>query len=267
VSADQPGPASPDAVDEDVAPEPQAAAQSARVNAPRASGPRRTPRPDRVETEPALRSARPVGRPSSLPAPGFAPLDDRHDIVEDDDDDRDELADPDDEAYEFEHDREHLPSADTEATAVVGPAAADVLRPKPADPMAEDVARVPTPARRAPRRGRRVKRVLRRIDLWSVLKLALAVYACMYAAVLGSIAVLWGLLYKTGSIDKLESFLADVGLENYHFYGDRMFKACMAIGAVAVLAGTVLTVLATAIINVVSEIFGGIRVTIIEEDV
>ena len=112
-----------------------------------------------------------------------------------------------------------------------------------------------------------MRRVVRRIDLWSVLKLSLVVYACLYVAVLLTIAALWGLLYKSGQIDKLQSFMSDVGLENYHFYGDRMFKACMAIGAVAVLAGTVATVLATALINLISEITGGIRLTVIEEDV
>jgi hypothetical protein len=117
------------------------------------------------------------------------------------------------------------------------------------------------------RRGRRVKRVVRRIDLWSVLKLALLVYTCLYGAVLATLAALWGLLYSSGSVERLQSFLADVGLDNFTFYGDQMFRAAAAIGAVGVLAGTVITVLATALINVISEMTGGIRLVVIEEDV
>ena len=156
------------------------------------------------------------------------------------------------------------PGPRTEPTTVhtVAPSQADV------DPEHEQAPSVPAPRPvGGRRRGRRVRRVVRRIDLWSVLKLALVVYTCIYAAVLGTIAALWGLAYKSGQIDKLTSFLSDVGLENYHFYGDQMFKACAAIGAVGVLAGTVITVLATFLVNVISEITGGIRFTVIEEDV
>ena len=117
------------------------------------------------------------------------------------------------------------------------------------------------------RRGRRVRRVVRRIDLWSVLKLSLVVYTCLYIAVLATLAALWGILYQSGNVDKLQSFLSDVGLENFTFYGNQMFRACAAIGAVGVMAGTVVTVLATALINVISEMTGGIRLVVIEEDV
>lgn len=127
----------------------------------------------------------------------------------------------------------------------------------------------PAEPRRAtpgPRRGRRVKRIIRRIELWSVLKLSLVLLTCLYLAVLGTLVVIWGVAYSSGQIENLQEFLADVGLENYRFYGDRMFKACAAIGAVGVLAGTVLAVLTTALINLISEITGGIRVVVIEED-
>ena len=91
-------------------------------------------------------------------------------------------------------------------------------------------------------------------------------YTCLYGAVLAAVALLWGVAYSSGQVAKLESFLADVGLENYRFYGDQMFRAVMAIGAVGVLAATLITVLTAALVNVVSEITGGIRVVVIEED-
>lgn len=129
-----------------------------------------------------------------------------------------------------------------------------------------DDRRVEAPARRG-RRGRRVKRVVRRIDLWSVLKLSLLVYTCLYLAVLATLAAVWSVLYSSGNIDKLQSFLADVGLDNFTFYGNQMFRACAAVGAVGVIAGTVITVLATALVNLISEMTGGIRLVVIEEEV
>ena len=117
------------------------------------------------------------------------------------------------------------------------------------------------------RRARRVTRVVRRIDLWSVLKLALVLYTCLYVATLAALATIWAAAYSTGTVGKLQSFLNDVGLDNFRFYGDQMFRACAAIGAVLVLAGTLVTVLTVALINLISELTGGIRLVVIEEDV
>ena len=135
---------------------------------------------------------------------------------------------------------------------------------EPAEP--EDRRRTRTRTTPVPRRGRRVKRIIRRIELWSVLKLAIVLYTCMYLAILLTLAVLWGLAYSSGQIENIETFMGEVGLDNYRFYGDRMFKAVAAIGAVGVLAGTVLTVLGAALVNIISEITGGIRVVVIEEE-
>ena len=120
--------------------------------------------------------------------------------------------------------------------------------------------------RRRGRRGRRVHRVVRRIELWSVLKLSLVLYTCLYLAVLAMLALVWGVAYSSGQIENLQNFLGDVGLENFRFYGDQMFRACAAIGAIGVLAGTVLTVLTAALVNVISEMTGGIRLIVIEEE-
>lgn len=121
-------------------------------------------------------------------------------------------------------------------------------------------------AKRPPRRGRRVKRIVRRIELWSVLKLSLVFYTCMYAVTIASLVLLWGLANSAGLVDNFEGFMADVGFENWQFYGEDMFRKVATIGAVLVLAGTVMTVLATALINVISELTGGIRLVVIEED-
>lgn len=134
---------------------------------------------------------------------------------------------------------------------------------------AQSAGRAPSKAVRRPRerrRARRVTRVIRRIDLWSVLKLALVLYTCLYVATLAALVTLWAAAYSTGLVENLQSFLGDVGLDNFRFYGDQMFRACAAIGAVLVLAGTLITVLTVALINLISELTGGIRIVIIEEE-
>lgn len=176
--------------------------------------------------------------------------------------------------------------AATEPTVdVLSPAAPVDFAPVPAPQVARRgaadspaPATAPTPVATAPtttapaprpgvRHGRRVKRVVRRVELWSVLKLCLVLYTCLYLAVLATLAVVWGLAYSSGQIENLQEFLGQVGLDNYRFYGDQMFRAAAAIGAIGVLAGTILTVLTAALVNLISEMTGGIRVVVIEEDV
>ncbi len=126
---------------------------------------------------------------------------------------------------------------------------------------------IPRPERSGPRRrkGRRVTRVVRRIELWSVLKIALVFNTIMLGIVLGSVALLWGLANTTGLVDDLEGFLRDAGFEDFRFQGDRMFEQVAFIGAVGALAFTVFVVLAVALVNLISEITGGIRFSVIEE--
>lgn len=115
------------------------------------------------------------------------------------------------------------------------------------------------------RRGRRVTRIVRRIELWSVLKIALVFNTIMLGIALGSVALLWGLANTTGLVDDLEGFLRDAGFEDFRFQGERMFEQVAFIGAVGALATTVFMVLATALLNLISEITGGIRFVVIEE--
>lgn len=162
------------------------------------------------------------------------------------------------------------PAAGEAPSGFAGPPPAPFTEPVPvadAQPVLEPEPGPESQSGRRVRRGRRVKRVVRRIDLWSVLKLSLVVYTCLYLATLATLAALWSLAYRSGNIENLQSFLGDVGLDNFTFYGNQMFRACAAIGAVGVMAGTVITVLATALVNIISEMTGGIRLVVIEEDV
>lgn len=115
------------------------------------------------------------------------------------------------------------------------------------------------------RRGRRATRIVRRIELWSVLKIALVFNTILLGVVLGSVALLWGLANTTGLVDDLEGFLRDAGFEDFRFQGERMFEQVAFIGAVGALAATVFMVLATALLNLIAEITGGIKFVVIEE--
>ena len=117
------------------------------------------------------------------------------------------------------------------------------------------------PARRP---GRRVTRVVRRVQLWSVFKVVLFGSLICYVIFLIAVALGWSIANSTGQIHHIEKFMRDIGFDNWSFEGPKLFKAAVFIGAVGVVAGTVLTTLAAAITNLISELTGGIRFTVLE---
>ncbi len=110
-----------------------------------------------------------------------------------------------------------------------------------------------------------MRRVVRRVELWSVLKISIVFNTVMFGIALGAVAVLWGLATTTGLVEDLEGFLRDSGFEDFRFEGDVMFRQVAFIGGVVTLAVTVFTVLAAALFNLISEVTGGVRFVVIEE--
>ncbi len=117
-------------------------------------------------------------------------------------------------------------------------------------------------------RARRVRRVVRHVDPWSVFKVGIVFCLCMYGALLVAIGLLWRAALRTGLLDNVESFLVDIGLfDSFEFQGDVMFRAIAIGGLVLAVAAAAVAVLMTVVFNLISDLMGGIRVSIIEEDV
>jgi hypothetical protein len=117
------------------------------------------------------------------------------------------------------------------------------------------------------RRVRRVTRVLRDIDVWSVFKVGLVVHAALYVVFLVTGVLLWNVASATGTIDNIEQFLTSFGWESFTFKGGQLFKSSAMLGVFLVVLGTGLWVLAAVIFNLVTELVGGVRVTVLEEEV
>ncbi|MGA1362970.1 MAG: DUF3566 domain-containing protein [Ilumatobacteraceae bacterium] len=117
------------------------------------------------------------------------------------------------------------------------------------------------------RRVRRVTRVVRDVDAWSVFKVALVVHAAMYVVLLVTGLLLWNVASATGTIDNVESFLASFGWDSFTFDGSRVFTSSAVGGVFLVILGAGLWVLGAVIFNLVTELVGGVRVTVLEEEV
>lgn len=116
-------------------------------------------------------------------------------------------------------------------------------------------------------RVRRVTRVVRDIDPWSVFKIGLIFHFVIYLIMLVALVLLWSVASATGTIDNIQQFMKSFGWESFQFNGGQLFVNVMILGLLAVVLGTALWVLAATIFNLITDLVGGIRVTVLEEEV
>lgn len=116
-------------------------------------------------------------------------------------------------------------------------------------------------------RVRRVRRTIRHIDPWSVFKISVILFSCMYVAVMAAGVLLWRAAEESGIVDRFESFLIEVGVfETFDIQGETLFRSASVIGVVGVAAASAMAVITAILFNLISDLTGGVRVTVLEED-
>ncbi|HVM03555.1 MAG TPA: DUF3566 domain-containing protein [Acidimicrobiales bacterium] len=115
--------------------------------------------------------------------------------------------------------------------------------------------------------GRRVRRVIRRVDPWTVLRFSLLFYVCMLVVALVAGFLLWAAASTTGVIDNVERFVKELfALESFRINGGLIFRSTMIGGGVLVLLGAGANVLMAVLYNLTSDVVGGIEVVVLEEE-
>jgi hypothetical protein len=112
-----------------------------------------------------------------------------------------------------------------------------------------------------------VSRVIRDIDPWSVFKVGLVFHLVLYFVVLISLVLLWSVAESTGTIENIENFMESFGWESFSFDGWALFKNLWVLGLFVVVLFTGLWVLIATIFNLITDLVGGVRVTVLEEEV
>ena len=116
-------------------------------------------------------------------------------------------------------------------------------------------------------RARRVRRIVRHIDPWTVMKVSLLFYLCLFVVLMVAGTLLWNLAGAAGTISSIESFIKDIGaFKTFSFSGGTIFRASFLAGLILVIALSGLNVLLTVLFNLISDLVGGIRITVIEEE-
>ena len=151
------------------------------------------------------------------------------------------------------------PAGEDPADAMLGP------RPRPAPRSAVGRAYQARSNRRL--RARRVRRLVRHVEPWSVLKVSLVLYFCAWAVMLFVGVTLWNLAVNSGLVADVENFAVELfALESFKINPDQIFRIAAVGGLVLVLAGSGLTVLGAVLFNLISDVTGGVRLTVVEEE-
>lgn len=116
-------------------------------------------------------------------------------------------------------------------------------------------------------RVRRVTRVVRDIDPWSVFKVTLVFHLALYVMVLISSILIWNVANATGTVDNVERFMESFGWDTFRFDGGQIFHNLWILGLFFVFLLTGLAVVMAAVFNLIADLVGGVRVSVLEEEV
>ncbi|MEM9202488.1 MAG: DUF3566 domain-containing protein [Actinomycetota bacterium] len=176
-----------------------------------------------------------------------------------------ELPDVDDEMFNLATGEEFVLPGDMPEPGAAAAGAAPALAPVGPRPVARPSMRDRRTAGRL--RARKVRRLVRHVEPWSVLKVALIFYFCLWVILLIAGVMLWSLAVSSGTVDNIETFITELfALESFTFNADQIFRASAIGGLVLVVAGAGFTVLMAVLFNLISDVTGGVRFTVVEEE-
>ena len=116
---------------------------------------------------------------------------------------------------------------------------------------------------------RRVRRIVRKIDPWTVLKVSFVFYAVVALALVLGVVILWAVANNVGIPQGLDDVAVRLTLvdEGDTIFGDtdRWFLIAVFLGVTLTVLLTGLTTLAAVMYNLVSDIVGGVEVVVLEE--
>ena len=113
---------------------------------------------------------------------------------------------------------------------------------------------------------RRFHQTIRRVDLWSVLKVSICFYLCALVVMLTAGIILWYSADTLGLIHNFEKFVGELANDKgFKFLPGEILRAATLLGLVFVCIATVMGVLATAFYNLFADLIGGIEITVSEE--
>ena len=88
-----------------------------------------------------------------------------------------------------------------------------------------------------------------------------------YAVAMVAGVLLWQVAYATGTIDNVEKFFEGFGWETFKFNGGQIYHNAWIAGLFVAVGLTGLAVLMATLFNLITDLVGGIRLSVLEEEV
>ena len=118
------------------------------------------------------------------------------------------------------------------------------------------------------RTERRYRHTITKVDLWTVLKLSLCFYVSAMFVTLIALVALWVIADAAGVIGSVENFLGDLlSAKDFTFLSGEVLRGAILVSLVIVALQVVITVIAASFYNIFAELFGGLELTVREEEV
>jgi Transmembrane domain of unknown function (DUF3566) len=111
---------------------------------------------------------------------------------------------------------------------------------------------------------RRVRRVIRKIDPWTVLKVSLIFNAIAGLMFVLGVWVMWSLAVQRGIPDRITEFFANFALV-FNAEGELYFRVVVLLTIITAIVMTGLMTLAAVMYNLISDVVGGVEVIVLEE--
>jgi len=125
---------------------------------------------------------------------------------------------------------------------------------------------VEAPARRAVGRteARSTRVVIRKVGPWSVLKFSLLFYFCLMLVIVFALVILYAILGAIGALDSVTGLIRDIGLadRSFEINGGWLLSRVIVIGLVMVVVWSLINLFVAFLYNLISEVVGGIEVTL-----
>lgn len=116
---------------------------------------------------------------------------------------------------------------------------------------------------------RRVRRIIRKIDPWTALKVSAVTWAVLALALVLGIVIFWSILERAGIPDRLTDFMIEITLIDEGtrpFANTEQFLRFAIFGSVVWwIMMTGMTVAGAVVYNLVSDVVGGLEVVVLEE--
>ncbi len=116
-------------------------------------------------------------------------------------------------------------------------------------------------------KARKVRRVVRHIDPWSVLTFSVLFHLVIFATLMLATSIIFVVGDALGIIDGIESAIKEQGsFDTFELKVGSLLWSLMLLGGVLTIFASIALVILTVLFNLISDLVGGIRVTVVEED-